>query len=69
MASNYDKNKWELFDPLRPNEEQVHSFITKRKLEHMEEGIELANIPFEVERSNLEVKQMLLLQRKMVNDC
>lgn len=48
MASNYDKNKWELFDPLRPNEEQVHSFITKRKLEHMEEGIEAANIPFEI---------------------
>lgn len=48
MAYIYDKNKWELYDPLRPIEEQVHSVITKRKLDHMEEGIAQANTPFEI---------------------
>ena len=48
MASKYSKNKWELYNPSVPNEEQPHSFITKRKLEVMEEGIENANIHLEV---------------------
>lgn len=48
MASNYDKNRWELYDPSIPNEKQPHSFITKRKLEQMEKGIEEANIELEV---------------------
>ena len=48
MASNYDKNRWELYDPSIPNENQPHSFITKRKLEKMEQGIEEANIELEV---------------------
>lgn len=48
MASNYVKNKWELYNPALPNEEQPHSFITKRKLEVMEQGIENANISLEI---------------------
>lgn len=48
MSSKYSKNKWELYNPSIPNEEQPHSFITKRKLEAMEEGIESANIQLEI---------------------
>ena len=48
MASGYNKNRWELYNPQLPNEEQPHSFITKRKLEIMEQGIEEANIDLEV---------------------
>lgn len=48
MASNYEKNRWELHDPNIPDEQQPFSFITKRKLDKMEEGIEEANIPLQV---------------------
>lgn len=48
MSSRYNPNRWELYDPNRPNEEQPHSFITKRKLEIMEKGIEDANITLEI---------------------
>ena len=48
MASRYEPNRWEIFDPNIPVEQQVHSFITKRKLEHMEEGIVNANVALEV---------------------
>lgn len=48
MASKYEKNTWELYDPMIPVEDQPHSFITKRKLEKMEDGIESANIELEV---------------------
>lgn len=48
MASKYNPNRWELYNPNIPNEEQPHSFITKRKLEKMEQGIEAANITLEV---------------------
>lgn len=48
MASNYDKNRWELYNPDLPNEQQPHSFITKRKLDKMEQGIEDANVTLEV---------------------
>lgn len=48
MASNYQPNQWELYDPNLPNEQQPHSFITKRKLEKMEKGIEEANVELEV---------------------
>ena len=48
MASRYNPNKWELYNPNLPNEEQPHSFITKRKLEIMEKGIEEANVRLEV---------------------
>lgn len=44
MASNYTPNKWELYDQALPPEIQVNSYITKRKLEHMEDGIKNANI-------------------------
>ena len=50
MASEYSKNKWELYDPTKPNEQQPHAFITKRKLERIEEGLEDANIPLEIGR-------------------
>ena len=53
MASNYDPNKWELYDPNIPNEDQPHSFITKRKLEKMEEGIREANVELEVGEVNI----------------
>lgn len=48
MASSYIPNKWELHNPDLPDEIQVNSFITKRRLEHMEEGIRTANIKLEV---------------------
>lgn len=48
MASNYDKNRWELYNPNLPNEQQPHSFITKRKLDKMEQGIEDANVSLEI---------------------
>ena len=48
MASNYDKNRWDLYNPNIPNDEQPHSFITRRKLQVMEDGIEKANIPLEI---------------------
>ncbi len=44
----YDKNRWELYDPNKPNEDQPHSFITKRKLDKMEEGIAEANVELEI---------------------
>ena len=47
MASRYTPNKWEVFDPSLPDEVQPDSFITQRKLERMEEGIEDANIDIE----------------------
>lgn len=46
--ANYEKNRWELYNPQIPNEDQPHSFITKRKLDKMEQGIQDANIPLEV---------------------
>lgn len=46
--SKYEPNRWEIYDPDIPKEEQPHSFITKRKLDKMEEGIESANIQLEV---------------------
>ena len=48
MASKYEKNLWELYDPDVPVEEQPNSFITKTKLDKMEDGIEAANIELEV---------------------
>lgn len=48
MASNYEKNRWELYNPEIPNEQQPHSFITKRKLDKIEKGIEEASIELEV---------------------
>ena len=48
MASKYIPNIWELYNPDLPNEDQPNSFITKRKLEHMERGIEEANIELEI---------------------
>lgn len=48
MASNYDKNRWELYNPDIPNDQQPHSFITKRKLDKMEQGIEDANVSLEI---------------------
>ena len=44
MASAYTPNKWELYNPNIPKEDQPHSFITKRKLEHIEKGIETASV-------------------------
>lgn len=46
--ANYEKNRWELYNPQIPNENQPHSFITKRKLDKMEQGIQDANIPLEI---------------------
>ena len=48
MASNYEKNRWELYNPNIPNEQQPDSFITKKKLEKIEQGIEEASIELEV---------------------
>ena len=48
MASRYIPNKWELYDPNLPDEIQVNSYITKRRLEHMEEGIRSASIKLEI---------------------
>lgn len=48
MASNYEKNRWELYNPNIPNDQQPDSFITKSKLEKMEQGIEEASIELEV---------------------
>lgn len=48
MASNYTPNEWVLHNPDIPNEQQPDSFITKKKLDKMEKGIEEANIELEV---------------------
>lgn len=48
MSSKYNKNRWDLYNPQLPNESQPHSFITKRKLDLMEQGIEDANVSLEV---------------------
>ena len=48
MAANYEPNRWELFNPEIPYEEQPHAFITKRKLDKIEEGIEEASVELEV---------------------
>ena len=48
MAADYTPNKWELYDPTKPNEEQPHSFITKRKLDRSEQGSEEASIDLEI---------------------
>lgn len=48
MASIYDPNKWEIYDPSIPNEEQPDSFITKRKLDKMEKGIRDASVELEI---------------------
>ena len=53
MASKYNPNRWELYNPDLPDEAQPHSFITKRKLEKMEKGIEEANIRLEVGEINM----------------
>lgn len=47
MASRYTPNRWALYDPSISDEDQPDSFITQRKLERMEEGIEDANIDIE----------------------
>ena len=36
---SYEKNQWELYNPKIPDEQQPHSFITKEKLDRMEQGI------------------------------
>lgn len=54
MASNYSPNRWELYNPDIPNENQPHSFITKRKLDRMEKGIEEANVELEVGEISVE---------------
>ena len=43
MASNYKKQTWITYDEKLTASEQPHSFLTKVKLDHMEDGIELAN--------------------------
>lgn len=48
MASRYTPNKWEIFSHELPPEIQVNSYITKRRLDRMEQGIHDANIPLEV---------------------
>ena len=48
MASRYIPNEWELYDENLPEEQQPNSYITKRKLQRMEKGIEEANIELEV---------------------
>lgn len=40
---SYTKNKWEIFNPEVPVEEQPDCFITKAKLENIENGIEEAH--------------------------
>lgn len=39
----YIKNKWAIFNPDIPEEDQLDAFITKEKLENIEDGIELAH--------------------------
>lgn len=39
----YIKNNWAIFDPDLPEEGQEDSYITKEKLDHIEEGIEKAH--------------------------
>jgi len=48
MASKYTKNQWEIYNPIIPDKEQPDSFITKRKLDKMEQGIEDASTPLEI---------------------
>ena len=40
---SYLKNNWAVYNPDLPEEEQPDCFITKAKLDHMEEGIEAAH--------------------------
>lgn len=40
---SYNKNKWVIFNPDIPEEEQPDAFITKKKLDNMEDGIEAAH--------------------------
>ena len=55
----YIKNKWEIFDPELPEEEQPDSFITKRKLDNIEEGIEAAHELAEKAAGTLEIGEVV----------
>ena len=68
MATNYDKNQWELFDPEIPYEEQPHSFITKRKLDKMEQGIYEANVGLEIGKVSMGDAPNLTLTRDEDNN-
>lgn len=46
--AKYEPNIWDLYDPNIPDEDQPNSFITKRKLDRMEKGIEDASIKLEI---------------------
>ena len=44
MASKYNKQTWISYnDTLKPHEQSPDSFLTKVKLDHIEDGIEQAN--------------------------
>ena len=44
----YDKNRWEIHDPNKPNSEQPDAFIIKKKLDHIEEGIRIAHADLQI---------------------
>lgn len=73
MASNYSPNRWELYNANIPNEDQPHSFITKRKLENIEKGLTEANIPLEVgevapgDRFNITITEDIINRQKKLN--
>lgn len=40
---SYKKNLWSIFDPNLPEDQQEDAYITKEKLDHIEDGIETAH--------------------------
>ena len=46
--AGYQKNTWVIYNKDIPNYDQPNSFITKRKLDHMEEGIQNAVTDFTI---------------------
>lgn len=52
----YTKNKWAVYNPNLEDDDQPDAFITKSKLDHMEEGIEEAHNN-KTENENTEAKK------------
>ena len=45
MSYEYTKQTWETYDKTLPTRLQENSVITKKRLDHMEDGIEKNSIP------------------------
>lgn len=56
---SYLKNIWKIFNPDIPEDKQPDAFITKEKLDHMEEGIEVAHQLAENAKSEVEIGEVV----------